>query len=204
VSWSLIQKVIGANHSIDTLKDIVPLIIFLLIWVIAAIAKVAQKKGGQGEQKPQRPQRQMDFDEIARTIRQRYTAAREAVKKEAQGPAPIPQQTAQPRPMAQPQKFPQPRPAPSIQLPLRPQPEVTAPAMPQMPEEQLTKEPPAFSEEQHFTESFTSAIAAETHPYPYLAELANQYSDPDGLRKAILNYEILNLPLALREGNSLY
>jgi hypothetical protein len=35
--------------------------------------------------------------------------------------------------------------------------------------------------------------------HPYLAELAEQYATQDGFRKAILNYEILGPPLALRE-----
>jgi len=35
--------------------------------------------------------------------------------------------------------------------------------------------------------------------HPYLAELAEQYAHADGLRKAILNYEIFGPPLALRD-----
>jgi hypothetical protein len=38
-----------------------------------------------------------------------------------------------------------------------------------------------------------------TSHHPYLTELAEQYTEPDGLRKAILHYEILGTPLALRE-----
>jgi hypothetical protein len=37
------------------------------------------------------------------------------------------------------------------------------------------------------------------HQHPYLAELAKQYATQNGLRKAILNYEILGPPLALRD-----
>ncbi len=35
--------------------------------------------------------------------------------------------------------------------------------------------------------------------HPYLAELAGQFTHADGLRKAILNYEILGPPLSLRD-----
>jgi len=37
------------------------------------------------------------------------------------------------------------------------------------------------------------------HQHPYLAELAKQYATRDGFRRAILNYEILGPPLALRD-----
>ena len=37
------------------------------------------------------------------------------------------------------------------------------------------------------------------HQHPYLAELAEQYATRDDLRRAILNYEILGPPLALRD-----
>jgi len=42
------------------------------------------------------------------------------------------------------------------------------------------------------------AAYAEEH-HPYLAELTEQFANPDGLRKAFLTYEILGKPIALRD-----
>jgi hypothetical protein len=193
----LLQNVVGASKEIvDKLSEIAPLIIIGAIWLFAAIAKAvaAGRKGRQPEpeQKARAKPHQPDFDDFVKMVRERYSAARGQAKRGAEEPAVMPRQAPKPYQVpAQPARVetgtvPKP-PLVEVTIPAA-QPEVEKPSA-----EQLT---PPLAEE-HPAEPVT-AIGAVV-PHPYLAELAEQYADPDGLRKAILHYEILGTPLALRE-----
>ncbi len=48
-------------------------------------------------------------------------------------------------------------------------------------------------------ENAKASSEVEIIHHHHISELAEQYSTPNGFRKAILNYEILGPPLALRD-----
>lgn len=125
-------------------------------------------------------------------VRERYAAAREQVKREAEEPA------VMPRPALKPYQVPtQPARVETGTVPKPPLVEVTIPAVQPKVEKPSAEQPAPPLAEEHPAE--LDAAFGATAPHPYLAELAEQYADPDGLRKAILHYEILGTPLALRE-----
>lgn len=73
-------------------------------------------------------------------------------------------------------------------------------------EVQTPKRPPARAEAMQPSETPSTvphamrlAPSEETLPSAYLPGLLSDYTDPDQLRRAILHYEILGKPLALRE-----
>jgi hypothetical protein len=193
----LLQNVIGVSKElIDKLSEIAPIIIIGAIWLFGAIAKAvaAGKKGQQPEpeQKARGKPHQPDFDDLVKIVRERYTAAREQAKWGAEEPA------VMPRPTPQPYQVPaQPARVEAETVPKLPFVEVTIPAVtPKVEKPSLEQLAPSLAEE-HPAES--DAVISTTSPHPYLTELAEQYTEPDGLRKAILHYEILGKPLALRE-----
>ncbi len=193
----MLQNVIGVSKEIiDKLSEIAPFIIIGAIWLVAAIVKAmaASRKGQQPgpEHKAKAKPRQPDFNDFVKMVRERYAAAREQIKRESEEPA------VMQRPAPEPYQIPaQPARVEAETVPKLPLLEVTIPAA--QPEigkpsaEQLT---PPLAEE-HPVE--LDAAVGATVPHPYLADLAEQYADPNGLRKAILSYEILGAPLALRE-----
>jgi hypothetical protein len=212
-----LDKMLGADNDTDNLTKLVPLVIFFVIWLFSAIAKAAQKgkKGeekelseGQEEQKP-------SFDDLAKKIRERYSAAKGQVKIEAQqggneqfqSPARMPQPKPPPR---RPEPIPTRRPAYQMQS----TPEQEGPTLRVVKGlEQskvgthLTVEKPTLQKVEpglQKVDALTSENAkvsseVEIIHHQYLSELAEQYATQDGFRKAILNYEILGPPLSLRD-----
>ena len=228
----LLDKLLADNDG-NNLSKLAPLLIFFVIWLVGTIAKAAQKgKKGTQEESPEGGEKQEPgFDELAKKIRERYSAAREQVKREAQQGG-----NEQFMPPAS-----APQPKPPIRYPAGPkspmfevtkaagQPQIKKPVaypMQSTPEQEgpklkvvkgleqtnvgahLTVEKPTMQKVEsalHKVDAITSENAkasgeVEIHQqHPYLAELAEQYATQDGFRKAILNYEILGPPLALRE-----
>jgi hypothetical protein len=195
VSGLLLQNVIGVSkETIDKLSEIAPIIIIGAIWLFGAIAKsvAAGRKGQQPEpvQKTRAKPHQPDFNDFVKMVRERYSTAREQVKRESEEPA------VMPRPAPKPYQVPA-QPArvvtgtvPKPKLPLV---EVTIPAaQPKIEKPSMEQLAPSLAQEHPAEVDITSH-------HPYLTELAEQYTEPDGLRKAILHYEILGTPLALRE-----
>jgi hypothetical protein len=197
VSELLLQNVISVSkETIDKLGEIAPIIIIGAIWLFAAIAKAvaAGKKGRQPEPelKPSGKPHQPDFNDFVKIVRERYAAAREQVKRESEEPAVMPRPA--PRPYQVPTKPARVEAETVTKLPFI---EVTIPAaQPEIEKPSAEQLAPPLAEE-HPAELDAAIGAMASHPY--LTELAEQYTEPDGLRKAILHYEILGTPLALRE-----
>jgi len=199
-----LSKIIAANNKelIDKLTELAPIIIIGLLWLFGAIAKaVAEGRKGKETQPQPRPQqplakpKQPDFAEFIKTVKEQYTQAKEQVKKQAEeeiyrpppsGVRPSEKPSLKAIEWTVPQK-------PQNKPPVKPAPvrmeavkQKIAKSLIEQPLEDLTKE------------QLTLEIHAD-EPHPYLAELAEQFANTDGLRKAILNQEILGKPLALRD-----
>ena len=219
-----LDKLLGADDDGNNLGKLAPLVIFFVIWLFSAIAK-ASKKGKEGEEKelpkdqeghlslPELPHQPLPgFDKLANKIRDRYIAAREQVKKEAQQGG-----NEQFRPPAmdpQPKQPPPRRPELMAQKPIAPpmytqytqegpikgleQPSMGAPLPVDKPTLQKV-EPDIQKVDSLTSENAKVSADVEIIHHQYLSELAEQYATQDGFRKAILNYEILGPPLALRE-----
>lgn len=194
MSEPLLQNVISVSkETIDKLSEIAPFIIIGAIWLFGAIAKAvsAGRKGQQPEpeQKARGKPHQPAFDDFIKMVRERYSTAREQVKRESEEPA------VMPRPVPKPYQAPTPPAGMEVaNAPKPPLIEVTIPAVtPKVEKPSMEQLAPSLAEER------LTDIVHIVEPHPYLAELAEQYTDPDGLRKAILHYEILGTPLALRE-----
>ena len=188
----MLQNVVGVSKEIiDKLSEIAPIIIIGAIWLFGAIAKAvaAGKKGQQPqvEQKARAKPHQPDFNDFVKIVRERYSAAREQVKRESQAPA------VMPRPVPKPYQAPTPTPPPGIEVET-PLVEVTIPSVqPKIVKPSTEQLVPSLAGEQ------LTEMVHTVEPHPYLSDIVEQYSDPDGLRKALLHYEILGTPLALRE-----
>jgi hypothetical protein len=215
-----LDKLLAADDD-NNLTKLVPLLIFFVIWVVGAVAKAAQKGKKGAETEPERSEEghEPGFDELAKKIRERYSIAKEQANRGAphgektgyQPPARTPQVRQPPprRPMPEPDKIPviSPRqdaqstegptlrvvkglekPAVNVRVGIeKPRLEKVEPGLQKV--EGITTDVPMVS---------TEAGAKQPH---YLTELATQYSTADGFRKAILNYEILGPPLALRRND---
>jgi FtsZ-interacting cell division protein ZipA len=205
-----LDKVLGADNDTDNFTKLVPLVIFFVIWVVGAIAKARSGKKGV-EEKPaeSKDKHQPGFDKLAKKIRERYTTAREQARR---GVEQEENEQFQPPAMA-----PQPKPA----IPRRPEPMAPPMYAQEGPTLRVVKgleqtsvgdhletEKPTMQKVEsalHKVDALTSENAKASgevvihHQHPYLAELAEQYATQDGFRKAILNYEILGPPLALRD-----
>jgi hypothetical protein len=210
-----LDKILGADNDTDNLTKLAPLVIFFVIWLFAAIAKArAGKKGEEKELSEGHEKPQPSFDDLAKKIRERYSAAKEQARRAAEQ-----DENERLEPLAQ---APQPK-----SPPRRPEPmPAKQPIAPPMYAQEgptlkvvdglewanvgtpITVEKPTLQKVEpdlHKVDAITSENAkvsseVEIHQqHPYLAELAEQYATKGGLRKAILNYEILGPPLALRE-----
>jgi hypothetical protein len=191
----LLQNIVGVSKEImDKLSEIAPIIIIGAIWLFGAIAKAVaagRKKGQQPEpeQKTRAKPHQPDFNDFVKIVRERYTAARKQAKWETEAPA------VMPRPAPKPYRVPTPPAGMEVETtPKPPLIEVTIPAAQPEIEKPSAEQPVPSLVGERLTEMVHAA-----EPHPYLADIAEQYSDPDGLRKALLHYEILGTPLALRE-----
>jgi hypothetical protein len=210
----LVQKLVAAAKDpgdiIDTISEIAPFIIFAAIWLFAVIAKAAQgaKKARQGEQKPKRELPLLDFDDLIKTIKQRYAEAKEQASKAAeqkfvppQPPMPPPVSVSRPKPTFTEQPAPAPIPVKPKYVPEPPLYEITIPAPPPSPPDVKVEIKPAIAplDEKRPAELSVVADVSEKNPHPYLAEIEKQFIDPNSLRKIILYSEILGPPLCLRD-----
>jgi hypothetical protein len=209
--------------------------------VIGAIAKAAKKGKNSEEEEVTEGQAKHEpgFDDLARKIRERYSAAKEQANRGVQQgenassqpparpvkPSPASASPRRPVPSISPTKYPAGQKSPMFEVTRQPQIKKPA-AYPMQPEQEgptlrvvkgleeskvgapLMVEKPTLQKVEpglQRVDALTSENAkvsgeVEIHQqHPYLAELAGQYATQDGLRKAILNYEILGPPLALRE-----
>ena len=213
VYW--LNKVLGADDDGNNFFKLVPLVIFFVIWLFGAIAKAAQKGKKGVEEKPteSKDKHQLGFDELAKKIRERYSAAKEQAKIEAQqgGNEQFQPPARMPQPKPPPSRRPVPTPAKkSIAPPVYAQegpilrvvkgleqPSMGAPLPVDKPT--LQRVEPGLQKVDALTpENAKVSGEAEVTHHQYLSELAEQYSTADGFRKAILNYEILGPPVSLR------
>lgn len=208
-----LEKVLGSDET-ENIGKLVPLIIFFVIWVIGAIAKArGSKKGEEKELSEDQEKHQPGFDDLAKKIRERYSAAKEQAKKEAQQGGneefSPPARPYQPKPPAP--RRPEPMPAKKpITPPVYAQEGPTLKVVKGLQQANvgghLTVEKPTLQKVEpglQRVDALTSENAkvsseAEIIHHQYLSELAEQYSAADGFRKAILNYEILGPPVSLR------
>jgi hypothetical protein len=188
-----LDKLLGDNDDWNNLSKSAPLVIFFVIWLFSAIAKArAGKKGGEKELSEGQEEQKPSFDDLAEKIRERYSAAKEQANRGVQQG-----ENASSQPPA---RTPQSKPPP----PRRPEPipakKPVAPPMYSQEGPTLKVEPDLHKVDAITPENAKVSSEVEIHQqHSYLAELAEQYATQDGFRKAILNYEILGPPLALRE-----
>jgi predicted DNA-binding protein (UPF0251 family) len=203
-----LDKLLGANDDGNNLSKLAPLVIFFVIWLFSAIAKARSgKKGEEKELSEGQKKQEPGFDDLAKKIRERYTAAREQARRgveqeedeQFQPPAMAPQPKPAKKPIAPPM-YVQEEEGPTLrvvkgleQTNVGDDLEIEKPTM-QKVESALHKVDALTSEN---AKASGEVVIHQQHPY--LAELAEQYATQNGFRKAILNYEILGPPLALRE-----
>jgi hypothetical protein len=209
-----LDKMLGANDDGNNLGKFAPLLIFFVIWLFGAIAKAkAGKKGEVKELSEGQEEQEPGFDDLAKKIRERYSAAKEQAKKEAQQGGneqfSPPARSYQPKPP--PARRPEPIPAKKpITPPVYAQEGPTLKVVKGLQQANvgghLTVEKPTLQKVEpglQRVDALTSENAkvsseVEIIHHQYLSELAEQYSTADGFRKAILNYEILGPPVSLR------
>ncbi len=211
-----LNRVLGSDET-ENLGKLVPLVIFFVIWLLGAIAKAAQKgkKGTEQESAEVQEKHEPSFDGLAKKIRERYAeaqketgrAAQERENEQFQPPA----RASQPKPP--PPRRPEPRPTRKPAYPVQSTPEQEGPKLrvvkglenpnvgTPLPVDKptLQKVEPDLQKVDALTpENAKVSGKVEIIHHHYLSELAEQYSTADGFRKAILNYEILGPPVALR------
>ncbi|MGA2070782.1 MAG: hypothetical protein ABSG97_05485 [Sedimentisphaerales bacterium] len=214
-----LNKMLGSDQT-ENFGKLVPLIIIFIIWVVGAISKAAQKgkKGAETKIEPPEEGEEHSFDDLARKIRQRYAEAKEQAEKNRDVQQGVNEQFQSPARTPQPKPPPQRRPEPiPAKKPVAPpayaqegptlkvvkglgKPDVGTPVTVEKPI--LEKVEPRLQKVEGIT-SDVPMVSTETEiahkEHPYLAELVAQYATKDGFRKAILNYEILGPPIALRD-----
>ena len=209
-----LDKMLGANDDGNNLGKFAPLLIFFVIWLFSVIAKSrAGKKGEEKELSECQEEQEPSFDNLAKKIRERYSAAKEQVKKEAQQGGneqfSPPARLYQPKPPAprRPEPMPAQKPvAPPVYAQDEPMLRVVKGLTQTNVGTHLTVEKPTMQKVEpdlHKVDALTSENAkvsseVEIIHHQYLSELGEQYSTADGFRKAILNYEILGPPVSLR------
>jgi len=70
---------------------------------------------------------------------------------------------------------------------------------PQRPAEEPRQQPATQAESQVAAERTSMSAAKKTIPADHVSSLVIDYTDPDAMKKAILHYEILGKPMALRD-----
>jgi hypothetical protein len=194
----LLDKIVSdGKETIDTLKEIVPFIVIGVLWLLGAIAKTVQASKKSEQKDPQKKTvkkpRSENLADFIRIVKEQYASARAQATKTTEQPSvmlPSAQPVARPRP-------------PMIEVttpaeqPVFEKPPVKEPP-PALEPVSLTSAGPAETKVEHPAEMTTVSEIHETHPNPYLAELTKQFTDADGLRKAVLYSEILGRPVALR------
>jgi hypothetical protein len=217
--FDFLTKIVADSNKelMDKISELAPIIIIGLIWLFSAIAKaVAGKKGEQPqmEQKAKGKPAQPGFVDLIKMVRQKYSEAQEQIRKETEqgaqrfeppalssveGPA----QPTRPKPATVPPHQPRPQyklsvtPGPvQIYGPRQMEKTIKPPLLEKtipVAQEDIDKPVPSLKEVK------ISETIHKLGPHPYLAELLKEYAQPNGLRKAFLNYEIFGKPLALRD-----
>lgn len=211
-----LDKILGANDDGNNFGKLVPLIIFFVIWAVSAISKAAQKGKKGTEAEPEQLEKEGEehsFEDLASKIRERYSAAKEQAKKEAQQGGneqfSPPARAPQPKPPAprRPEPIPAKKPiTPPVYAQDEPMLRVVKGLTQTNVSTHITVEKPTMQKVEpdlHKVDALTSENAkvsgeVEIIHHQYLSELGEQYSTSDGFRKAILNYEILGPPVSLR------
>ena len=194
---NLLDKIVcEGKETIDKLMEVAPFIVIGGLWLLGAIAKTVQarKKSEQTglQKKPVIKRQPQNLADFIRIVKEQYASAKEQATKGAE-------QSSVMRPVSQ-----------TVTRPRPPMFEVTTAAGQPAIEKPVVKEPSSVQEpvslapaelteikEEHPAE--TVSEATEIAQSQYLRELAKQYANVDDLRKAILHYEILGPPVALRE-----
>ncbi len=180
--WPVIAA--GRGNGEDIFQ-ILPLVIFALLWVGGLIVKAIQSKSKtQGPQKPAKQQGQMEMDlgGLVRLAKQKYREAKAAQMGQTQAHQPPAARFMQNQPDTKPAAQPAPRPAVTSSQPARQR----ADAAPVQQGVVPASEPPAADHQ----------VQA---PSSYLGDVLSDLSNTDGFRIAVLHYEILGKPVALRE-----
>ena len=214
-----LDKVLGVNDDGNNLAKLAPLVIFFVIWLFGAIAKAAQKrkKGTEEESAKGQEKHESGFDGLVKKIRERYAEAQKEAGRAAQEKEneqfPPPVRSSQPK--IPPPRRPEPIPTRKPAYQMRNTSEQEGPTLRVVRgleqtnvRTPLTVEKPTLQKVELYLQKVdaltpkNAKVSGEVeihHQHPYLAELAEQYATRDGFRKAILNYEILGPPLALRD-----
>jgi hypothetical protein len=197
----LLDKIVSdSKETIDKIMEVVPFIVIGVLWLLGAIAKTVQASKKSEQKEPQkktvkkpRPENLADF---IRIVKEQYASARAQTMKAAEKSYVAQQPSAWPKPRvaAKPPLIEVTTPA---EQPVFEKPPVKEPP-PALEPVSLTSAEPAETKVEHPAEMTTMSEIHETHPHPYLAELTKQFTDADGLRKAVLYSEILGRPVALR------
>ena len=221
----LLDKILCSNEENFWVK-IAPLIVFGVIWLLSVIGKSAKSKEDKTQQRqPQRQpkprQRQSDLDDFIKMVKNRYAEAKEEVTKARKREYTERTVSHAPQPFKPPVSKPRYRPP-------EPEPAVTPPPvshtvpeyfhipenMPEHLKEQIIdtdapelhrhpvteKSMGDLTEEQPIEMTAIEHRVYEQSVYkPYLPEILEQFSHPDGLRKAFVYGEIFGKPPALRD-----
>ncbi len=205
--WAQIIGVL-ADSNIDKWTNILFVVVLVIFWLGGGLLKIL---GGKAQKRRQQ---------------QRQWPAQPRPIKPQPGAAPAPKRPVTPAPEIQPLPQIQ-RPRPPKKTVVRPRAGVPTPtsAKPDVelapvellkelqpkgqqlsvPTPKLAQVKPEFKELPDFTAKAVKKLApkdarliSQTPPAKYLAGILADYADPEGLRRAILHYEILGKPLSLR------
>jgi len=210
----VLEKILAEDsNAMDKLMEVAPFIIIGVIWILGAVAKAVQagaKRKPQVEQEKIKLARKSKggLHDFIMIVKQRYAAAMEQATKAAES-RPTPPKPKQrpgqkpPAPAYRPSYKASGRPAKKTGRPLlimekdiegRPQPGSVKPIY-QQPAPVETPEQITPAEPSMLSYDKTQPVAEDN----MLFVLARQYGSAEDLRKAILHYEILGKPIALRE-----
>jgi hypothetical protein len=180
----------------DISSDVLILVVMAILWLVGGLAKVLTSKKGTGQQSPkegsavQAPiQRETWQQRLARKAREIQQAAETERKKMEQGAR---VQTSPPKPS--PARSPSP---PAGRVAVRTDQQGDSVMVYQQPA--IKQEQQAAKESSRPLESNDAPSEATTPSLGFQPSAIIDYDDPDALKKAVLHYEILGRPLALRE-----
>jgi hypothetical protein len=195
---------------------IAPIIVFGIIWLVNVIGRAAKSKSGKTEvnqpNPPPKPRtRQADLDDFVKVVKNRYAQAKQEAQHASEEQIYRPQQPLPPKKTTVPQKPFTPQPqmksqesTPKTRLESIKAPEPNLPEVKDLP---LALEPglPDLSKQIEKVDEIPEEMTAlDHHIYepshkPYLPEIMEQITHPDGLRKAFIYGEIFGRPVSLKE-----
>jgi hypothetical protein len=199
----LLDRVVSdSKETIDKIMEFAPFIVIGGLWLLGAIAKTVQasKKSEQTQtlpyKKPVKKRQPENLADFIRIVKEQYASTKQQAMKTAETSSVSKQPSAWPKPrvVAKPPliEFTTPAEQPVFEkTPVKEPPPVLEPVS-------LTPSELAETKVEHPAEMAPVSEIHETRPHPYLAELTRQFTDADGLRKAVLYSEILGRPVALR------